>query len=335
MKKNIFVIIFLVTLLFILLCFTTYVMAEQKESFFEGKNLIITTPGSPGGGMDTYSRLIGKVLAKELKANFLVQNAATMYQAIVQFKNAKPNGLTITTFTMPGLIIAQLLGTEGIGTFDLREITYIGRIESEPSVFYVGQKSGITSYQDIVSANKEIKMGFAALSNDDYFFSKIETDLLGIKMKPIAGFQGGGGVNLSVIKGEIDGSQSSYSSARTLINNKEVIPIFVLASERLPELPDVPTILELVSDEKKDLVLKIIKLAELGRCSLAVSKEVPLDRVEELRRAFFVAINSKELLDEAAKLKRPINPMEGEKLQEMVQFIFNSSDLIKIVETLK
>ncbi len=94
--------------------------AAGAADFFKGKTLTYIVATSPGGGYDTYARLIAEHMKKYLPVNkIIVKNVPGAGHIIGanQLYVAKPDGLTIGTFNT-GLIYAQLLGAEGI-IFDL------------------------------------------------------------------------------------------------------------------------------------------------------------------------------------------------------------------------
>jgi hypothetical protein len=49
-----------------------------------------------------------------------------------------------------------------------------------------------------------------------------------------------------------------------------------------------------------------------------------MDRIIELRKAYFDTMKDVNLLSEAKKLMMPINPIKGEELAEMVSVVSNT-----------
>src|SRR5215470_17998156 len=94
------------------------VAALAQDNFFKGKTLRVIVGLAPGGGFDTYSRVIARHLGKHIPGNpsTLVDNmpgAASMLAANYVYKAAKPDGLTIGNF-VGGLAFQQMLGLPGI-----------------------------------------------------------------------------------------------------------------------------------------------------------------------------------------------------------------------------
>src|SRR4029077_1709908 len=87
---------------------------------------------------------------------------------------------------------------------------------------------------------------------------------------------------------------------------------------RHPELPDVPTSVEVASTPEQGMILRTVSSAsEIGKFILT-TPEVPADRVAALRAAFDAMVKDPEFLAEAAKLRIEIDPLTGVELQKIV-----------------
>ena len=103
--------------------------AIGHESFFKGKTMRIIVGGPPGGGFDTYARMIARVMAKYIPGapTIIVDNmpgAGMMIAANHVYKVSKPDGLTIGHFT-GSQTINQVLALPGV-EFDMRKFSYLG-----------------------------------------------------------------------------------------------------------------------------------------------------------------------------------------------------------------
>ena len=84
---------------------TFAVPAAAQEDFFKGKTITYVVATNPGGGYDTYGRLVGQYMAKHLGAEVVFQNlpgAGHIIGANTLFAS-EADGLTIGTFNT-GLI---------------------------------------------------------------------------------------------------------------------------------------------------------------------------------------------------------------------------------------
>jgi tripartite-type tricarboxylate transporter receptor subunit TctC len=105
------------------------VHAQQADkAFFNGKTVTYIVATSPGGGYDTYGRLVAEYMQKYLPGStFVVRNmpgAGHLVGTNALFAS-KPDGLTLGTFNT-GLIYTQLAKHQGV-KFDLTKMSWIGR----------------------------------------------------------------------------------------------------------------------------------------------------------------------------------------------------------------
>src|SRR5574340_986563 len=131
----------------------SFAAASPDLAFYKGKvvNYIVAT--KPGGGYDTYGRLIGKYMQKYLPgATVVVKNVPGAGHIIGANETylAKPDGLTIGTFNT-GLIYSQIIGQPGI-KFDLVKFSWIGKANTETRVFIVGNLTPFKTFQDVLNS---------------------------------------------------------------------------------------------------------------------------------------------------------------------------------------
>src|SRR6185503_8800176 len=117
-------------------------------SFYEGKAIRIIVGTTPGGGYDTYTRVIARHFSKYIPGNptIIVDNmpgAGGLVSANHLFKVPKPDGLTIGHF-VGGQFLQQLLGKPGI-EFDALKFEYIGVPAQDNFVLGVAKATGITT----------------------------------------------------------------------------------------------------------------------------------------------------------------------------------------------
>ena len=109
----------------------------EAQSFFAGKTVRIVVGLAPGGGFDTYARLLARHLGRHIPGNpaIIVENmtgAGGLISANHLYRVAKPDGLSLAH--VPGtLLLGQVLGQPGI-EFDARRFEYIGATVKEEVV---------------------------------------------------------------------------------------------------------------------------------------------------------------------------------------------------------
>ncbi len=120
-------------------------LAYSAAPFYEGKAIRIIVGTAPGGGYDTYTRLIARHFSKYIPGNptIIVDNmpgAGGLVSANHLFKVAKPDGLTIGHF-VGGQFLQQLLAKPGI-EFDALKFEYVGVPAQDNFVFGIAKTTG-------------------------------------------------------------------------------------------------------------------------------------------------------------------------------------------------
>src|ERR1700741_2152744 len=136
--------------------------AHAAAPFYEGKTIRLIVGFSPGGGFDTYSRLIARHLGRHIPVNpaIVVENmtgAASLLAANHVYKVAKPDGLTILNFH-GNQVINQVIGKPGI-EFDARKFEYIGIPTQDNVACAFTKASGITNLDALKNYKTPVKVG--------------------------------------------------------------------------------------------------------------------------------------------------------------------------------
>jgi tripartite-type tricarboxylate transporter receptor subunit TctC len=292
----------------------------NASDFYKGKTITYIVATSPGGGYDTYARLIGKYLEKHLGAKVLVRNlpGAGHIVGTNTLAASKPDGLTIGTFNT-GLIYAQILKREGI-KFDLRKFEWIGKASADPRAMVLGTNSGLNSYEDLAAAKKPVKFATSGVGSASYTDTQLIQSALDLNIEVVPGFNGNEG-ELAMMRGEIAGQVGSMSSLESFVENDN--GKFVLAiggdAQGVPQASTKAT-----TEKGKSIIALVQAMSELGRLTAAPAG-TPADRVAELRAAYKAALTDPDLLAEAKKLGRPIEPAYGEDVARMVNAALNQS----------
>jgi ABC-type transport system substrate-binding protein len=133
-------------------------------------------------------------------------------------------------------------------------------------------------------------------------------------------------MKLALERGEIDMAMQNWEFLRRnnadWLRDKKINLIVQYGTQRHPELPDVPTIMELSKTDEQRQVWSLFLMSGSIGYSLAMTPDVPADRVAVMRKAFLEMAKDAELKAEAAKMNLPIEPLSGEALEKQIQSVF-------------
>jgi tripartite-type tricarboxylate transporter receptor subunit TctC len=287
--------------------------AQTGAEFFNGKTVTYIVATDPGGGYDTNGRLVAEFMQKHLPGStFVVRNMPGAGQILGTnfLYAAEPDGLTIGTFNT-GLIYAQLVGREGI-RFDLRNMSWIGKVASDPRVIVVSQQSGIENYQDLARGGL-VKFAAPGVGSASATETALLANSLGLPIKVITGYNGDED-QLAMMRGEVQGTVGSRSSFQRLVDEGHGRFIAQVGGT----LTDVPLLASMIDAEDGGRVLALVESqSSLSRIT-AGPPSIPADRLEALRTAYAAATSDPEFLSRAQKMRLPVDPATGDALAEAV-----------------
>ncbi len=307
--------------------------ARAADDSLKGKTVSLYIGYSPGGGYDLYGRLAARHLGDFIPGHptIVAKNmpGAGGLKMTNWLYNVAPRDGTAIGSAPQQLPVEQVLGSKGI-QYDARKFTWIGRLTPIVEISYTWYTSKTRSLAD--ARKRETIMGGSGPTSPTITHLKELNTFAGTMFKPISGFKGSSEVNLAMQRGEVDGATKSWASMkvsnRAWLKEKKVNLLVQYAMARAPDLPDVPSMVELGRNDEDRAALRFLATGnEMGRTVFAppgLSKSM----TRTLRDAFNTMMKSKALKDEAAKRKIEIGAMDGEGLEKIVAETFKASPAI-------
>jgi tripartite-type tricarboxylate transporter receptor subunit TctC len=305
---------------------------QAQPTFFEGKTARILVGFSPGGSYDLWARLLAHHMSKHIPGNptFVVQNmtgGGSMIAANYIYNVAKPDGLTFGVVT-PALYMEQLAGRKEV-QFDWGKYSWIGSPESTERIFYIRADTGYKALEDLRKAPEAPKCGATGVGTASYYWPRLLGDIFGFKLNLVPGYPGSSDVNLAIEKGEVHcwgGTVQAFFGSepgRTWAKTGFVRVLTQGGKKRHPQLPDVPTVWELMDkhstgEATRRLVRVLLSPDDLGRPFFG-PPGVPADRVKILRESFAKIINDPDVVAEAQKKGLDPNLVSGNEIEALVK----------------
>jgi tripartite-type tricarboxylate transporter receptor subunit TctC len=299
---------------------------QSVEAFYKGKQIEFVIGYTPGGGYDTYARIVAKHMTRFIPGNpnIVARNmpgGGSRVAANFVYRVAPKDGTILATADQ-SLSLQQAVGDKTI-QFDTTKFNYIGNPSAENNVTAVWHTSGIKTIEDAMK--QEVPMGATGGSTSSQY-PKAMNALLGTKFKIILGYPGGNDINLAMEKGEVAGrgsnSWASYKATRPdWLRDKKINMLVQIGLTKAPDLPDVPLLIDLAKNEADRAVLRMLSApATIGR-PIFTTPDVPAERVKALRDAFDQAMKDPAFIEDAKKAALELDPVSGEELQKIVQEI--------------
>jgi tripartite-type tricarboxylate transporter receptor subunit TctC len=302
----------------------------HAQSFFEGKTVRIIVGLAPGGGFDSYARVIARHMGRHIPGTptIVVENmtgAGSLISANHVYRVAKPDGLTMGHFN-GGLFLGQVLGQPGI-EFEARKFELIGAAIKEDSVCALSKASGITSVEKWMAAKTPVKLGGVAPGGSPDNNARVLKAALGLPIQLVSGYKGTAEIRLAVASGELAGACWSWESMRSTwrgaLDTGEVVTVLQTSYRSFPDLANVPLALSLAkTEDAKQLIRAGIQNPSAFARPFALPPGTPKDRVVLLRKAFQETLKDPAFVAEMDKAKLTLEPATAEELERMVAEVF-------------
>lgn len=213
------------------------------------KQLNIVVPFSPGGTTDRIARALGPFLEKELGVPVVLINrkgGGGIIGTNIHLKNDPVDGSFIVYTLEP-----YLSGAIFKGVFELEDFHYLGLNYYSPQGLWVHATSEYTSAKDLLLAMKK-NPGKITMSVIPNSWSRVGNALFWEHINAYAKeipYQSGGKQRMGVVKKEVVSTiVEVYGTLASTSEDMRCLAVF--DDKSLPELPDVPTINEVLAEMK-------------------------------------------------------------------------------------
>lgn len=295
----------------------------EAKDFYEGKTLTILV-GAPAGGIyDLTARLYGRHLARFIPGApiIIMQNmpGAAGIRAANFLYNAAPKDGTTIALSLDNLLLNQFLNPAEV-KFQAEKFNWIGRGDRPTRLIYSWTASGIRTLDD--ARKRDVLTGITAPGTSSAMYPAMANALLGTRFKLISGYQGAGGMNLALERGEIEvvGANAWTNLLVTKpewVKDNKISPLFQTTLARDPELPNTPTFVELATEDQARAVITFEARSEEIGYYLIAPPGMPEDLISILRTAFTAMAKDPSYLADAKRQNMGTNYLGGRDLQDI------------------
>jgi tripartite-type tricarboxylate transporter receptor subunit TctC len=323
--------------------------ADAVSDFYKGKRLNMVIGYGPGGGYDTYGRIMAQHIGKHIPGNptVIVQNlpgAGSLKAANFIYSGAPKDGLTIGIFAR-NMPLLGLLKTDQNVQFDPRKFTWLGSSSSFANDAYLLLVRKDATVKTVEEARKPggppLLLGSTAEGTSSDAMPVVLREMLGFNIKQIPGYTDSGQLFLAMERNEIEGRTVGLSAVRA---NKpdwikpdgmmQVLVIFGRAT-RHPDFPNAPTARELARSPKDRALIEILEVPYTLSRPFVAPPDVPADRAKALQEAFMATHKDPEFLRDAERLGIDVSPIDGNAVLKLIDDISKTPpEQLKSIEKL-
>ncbi len=228
-------------------CMAAFAAPASTAQDYPSRPVRVIVPFSPGGAVDGPMRIVAQELGKRLGQQVIVENkpgaGATLGTEIVA--KASPDGYTLLLASQTNAISASLYKSLTYDPIeDFAPISLIGR---EPGVLVVHPSLPPKSFAEFVAFAKERpgKLDYASSGNGSgqHLFMALLLSSTNLQMNHIP-YKGSGQATADLLGGQVMVSIPGTAGMVGHIKAGKLRALAVTGSQRSPQLPDVPTVME-------------------------------------------------------------------------------------------
>jgi tripartite-type tricarboxylate transporter receptor subunit TctC len=309
--------------------------AQDAAEFYKGRTVTIIIGAAPGGGYDTYGRLIARHIGKHIPGapNVTPSNlpGASSNAAASQLATVLPKDGTQIGAIYASAMLEPLLGDATRIKHDPSKFQNLGSASREVYTCAFRTDAPAKTYAD--ARTREIILGATAEGGTNVDFPVVAARFLDMKFKVVRGYKGSREVTLAMERGEVEGacglawSTLSVQYPTLFEDNK----FNIVAQEDMDGTPalnarGVPVTGKLVKSDADKAALELFYSQNVLGRPYVVAAEVPKDRAAALRKAFMATLADPELLAEAKRLRIEITPTSGDDVEKLIARLYATQD---------
>ena len=202
-----------------------------------------------GGANDLLGRVFAEALSKSFGQQFFVENRTGGSGLIGTEAVARsaPDGYTLQISGMPSHVLAPAMNKNA--SFDpMRDFTHIAYLGGPPNVFVVHPSAGVSTFAELLALMKSQPNGVQYVSPAIGAVGNLVAEYVAakenVKLVHVA-YRGGGAAIQDLVAGHVKVGSMTLSTTQPHILAGKLRALAVSSEKRLPEFPELPTLVEL------------------------------------------------------------------------------------------
>jgi tripartite-type tricarboxylate transporter receptor subunit TctC len=302
--------------------------ADTVSDFYRHKTVTLIAGFPPGGGYDTYVRVLARHFGAFIPGTPSVVPAnmpgAGSMTAANRIYNDQPNDGTVLGEFASSVVMEPLLGNKA-ARFDPTKFSWIGSMSQDVAYCGVWQTPGAAaSFDDMMRpGGKETIFGGGAPAAITYQHPMILKNVLGAHVRVIPGYAGTRDIDLAMHRGEVNGECGFYASSIRAQFSDDVKAgrlklVVQMGPHKSNDFGNIPSVFDYAKTDEQRAVLELFfNQLVLGR-PLAGPPNIPADRLAALRQAFAATMKDKDFLAEANKVGLDISPASATEVNGLL-----------------
>ena len=279
---------------------------------YPNRSIRVIVPAGSGDSCDILSRLVAQRMAERLGQPLVIDNRAgsSGQLGLMMIKQAAPDGYTLGCGQGGSMVIVPLAYSK-VGYDSVRDFAPVALMASNFLALAVSPRFAVNSTLELIAYAKANPGKVTFGTNGEGAFLHFATE----QFRLMAGFdylhvayRSMAAVFTDMLAGQINATLASYISAQPLAAGGKIRILGIARAQRLPELPDVPTLAEAVPG-----------FTSGGWFGLIAPAGTPRDIVNLLNREANLALSSPEVSERMKTLGLESHGESPEAFARLIQ----------------
>ena len=276
---------------------------------FPSRPITVVVPYSAGGGTDLQARSLASVADQYFTQPVVVTTKPGGGGAVgaAYVAQSRPDGHTLL-YAVPAVTVIKPYMTKTPYAFD--DLEPVIRVNDAPRILSVGSQQPYKTLDEFVDFAKKnpgkIKYGSSGPGTTTHISMEGFAYAAGIKLTHVP-FKGCAKAVSAILGGHVVCFGGIPSECFQYFKSGDMRPLAVFSEQRLPELPDTPTLKE-----------KGIDFSDSSTRALFVPKGTPPEIKKALHDGFKKTLEDKTFMAMFEKLGEPVAYMEGDEFMKLL-----------------
>ena len=219
---------------------------SQAQDAYPNKPISVIVPQAAGGANDVIARVIAQKLTEQMGKNFIVENrvGAGGNVGTVAAARAKPDGYTLM-FTADSSMVINPALYKNTGFDPIKDFEPVGPVATAGYVLVANPAFPAKNTAELIALAKQqpgkINIGSAGNGTLNHLIGEMLGKAADIEMMHVP-YKGSAAAVADLVSGQIQVSVQSVPSSIAFIKSGKIKVLGVVNPNRLPSMPEAPTI---------------------------------------------------------------------------------------------
>ena len=210
--------------------------------------ITLVVPFPPGGTTDLLARLVAREAGERLGQNMVVENRPGAGGGIgaAAVARAQPDGYTLVMGTLGTQVTNQFIYAQ-MPYDSSKDFTPVTLVANTPNVLLVSPKLGISSVEELLEKARQspgaLNFASTSMGGSPHLSGELFNSMAKVDIRHVP-YKGSSPAMTDLLGGQVQMMFDNLPSAMGQIQAGTVRALAVTTPERVPRLPDVPTVAE-------------------------------------------------------------------------------------------